>query len=322
MSSPSDNVPDLDKKKKREILELKVNELSMVDRPAILRDYLVVKRLEEEPMGAFADEGQNAGIEVEKALPAELKSAITSVVGFLNKNKSAEGAPTDDIARIVTFLGKVGEGKYPYPSPTGVAKGDKPEDQMTDDEKKKKEEAAKAAASKPEDQMTDEEKAKAKAEAEKKKAEEAKTKSQTQEGFNISISPTGEVVVSGQPVAKGKSQFTDDRTGNLKDAVTKLIGMLAEVNKSAAQELVESLLKAQLPGEVKWAPGTKAEDANVKKQLETVLEPIAKSLEGLNTRLEQIEKQRPAPNSNTGDSTETTDVAKRDNVWSGLPLPR
>jgi flagellar motor protein MotB len=351
----SSKEPLLDKKKGREILQLKAKEVSVVDRPAILREFLVVKRQNtEDSMGAFEPEttADNSASEVmkgmeelpniewlevaaEKAdLPADLKTAIQRVVQFLGKvvggdypsPKEAGKAnvkkelPADlktAIQRVVQFLGKVAGGKYPYPKPTGMSKANKPEDEMTDEEKQKAKEAEEAKA------KEEEEKKKAKAKADEMKAAEEDTKKSASEGLSIRISPDGGVEVTGQPVAKaGKSQFTGERTSELKGAVQKLLTMLATVDQAAAKGLIEELVKSVLPADLKWTPGTEATPAAaVRKSVEEVLAPIAKQLGDLTTRFESIEKSRPAPKSETGDGD--TKVEKRsDNAWDGLPLPR
>jgi hypothetical protein len=354
--SDSTKDPLLDKKKGREILQLKAKEVSVVDRPAILREFLVVKRHNTEAsMGAFEpettaetsadeitkgmDELQNVEwfeVAAEKAdLPADLKTAIQRVVQFLGKvvgggypsPKAAEKAdvkkelPGDlktAIQRVVQFLGKVAGGQYPYPKPTGMSKANKSEDEMTDEEKQKAKEAAEAKAKEDEEKKkADEEKAR------EEKAREEETKKSASEGLSIRITPEGGVEVTGQPVAKaGKSQFTGERTNELKAAVHKLITMLASVDKEAAKSIVDDLVKSVLPADLKWTAGTEATPAAaVRKSLDEALAPVLKQLGDLGTKVETIEKSRPAPKSETGDGD--TRVEKRnDNAWDGLPLPR
>lgn len=122
-------------KKPRELLDLVVNEVSLVDLAANKRKFLVVKRLGGAEMPNFLDditaavsavvEKQQQQADVEKALPADLAKAIKDLMEWLKKAGSMEGAPKDAIARVTDFLGKVAGGSYPYPSP-GAGNGGKP----------------------------------------------------------------------------------------------------------------------------------------------------------------------------------------------------
>ncbi len=337
--------PQLDKKKGREILQLKAKEVSMVDRPAILREFLVIKRqTTEDNMGAFESEERTdtkiedilkgladdpnvewLDIDAEKAaLTDDTKKAFTGTTEFLakvaagtdeypspkSKDKSdvKKELPADlksAIQRVIQFLGKVAGGKYPYPKPAAMSKQGKPEDEMDEEKKKKAKEEAER---------------KAKEEADKKEEEAKKSAS---EGLSVKITPDGGVEITGTPVSKaGKSQFTTDRTSELKGAVQKLLTMLATVDKDAAKGLIEELVKSVLPADLKWTPGTTATDAAaVRKQMEEVVAPVLKQLSDLGGKVETIEKSRPAPKSEQGDGDQTN-VEKRDSVWDGLPLPR
>lgn len=318
MSEPTQDT-QLDKKKGREILKLKAKEVSMVDRPAILREFLVVKRQTEDNMGAFESENTQAEPQgdtlieamtwksyedIDKALPIDLRNAIKAVSAFLGKSKSAEGAPTKEIERVMAFLGKVEGGKYPYPSAEGMTKAEKKPEEMTPEEQKKAEEEQK------------------KKEAEEKAKQEAAQKNA--EGFMIKITPDGGVEMSGQPVSKaGKAQFTTTRSNDLKDAVEKLLKMLAGVDVDATKGIIEELVKSTLPADLKWTSGTQAVPASVKKVLEEVVEPVNKRLEEIGTKVEAMEKSRPAPQSSGGDGdTHEEHVNKGQNTWDGLPLPR
>jgi len=255
-------------------------------------------------------------LEVEKQdLPADLKSAIQRVVQFLGKvvgggypsPKSSEKKdvkkelPTDlktAIQRVVQFLDKVAGGKYPFPVST------KKQDEEDEEEKRKakvKEEEEKAKKAKePEDE-------------EKNKSVSAPT---------ITVHPDGRVEVSGQDVTKGKSQFTAERTDDLKSSVHKLLSMLANVDKEAAKGVIDELTKTLLPADVKWTSGTVATPASVKKAVEdgiaSVVQPLTKRLDEIGGKVEEIAKARPAPQSSGGDGDPGTPVKK--NFWGGLPL--
>lgn len=70
--------PGLDKKEPREILDLNAREVSLVDRPAIVRTFLVVKR-QEDTMGAFENE-TNKSAEGSIAVPVEKTAEKTEPV--------------------------------------------------------------------------------------------------------------------------------------------------------------------------------------------------------------------------------------------------
>lgn len=321
---------ELDKAKPRTILGLKVKELSMVDKPAILREFLVVKRQEDNTMGAFDtdDAGQTATdpviegmnwkeIDVEKALPIDLRNAIKAVVPWLKKSAGMEGAPKDEIGRVVAFLGKVEGGQYPEPA----AKAKKDED-MTDDEKKKKEEEEAAAKAKAEEEEKKKADAAASDDDKKKQDEEDKEeeKKKAATPLNLVIHPDGTTEMMGD-VTKGASQFTTQRTEAIKSSVGQLLTLLAKVDADAAKALIDELTKSVLPANVKWTPGTTATPASVKKSVEEAIAPITKALEDLGVKVETIEKARPAPQSEEGDG-DTTDaeVKKNKGAWDGLPL--
>lgn len=341
------NDEHLDKKDTREILDLKAREISLVDRPAILRTFLVVKRQQEDNMGAFdSTDGRGADDvvekmewrdyeDVEKALPADLRSAITSSLAFMKKAGKAEGAPADELGRVAAFLSKVASGKFPYPGK---------EESDAEKAKKKPGDAdstcakcgtvmkdgtcpkcggtamAKAKAPKKEEDMTEEELAAA--EEEKKKAK-GKGVAKSEDGFALTISPEGEIEISGQPIAKGRKAFTDERTKAFGDMVKSMMSILADVDPVVAKAIISELAKGALPGDVKWTSGTTPVAASVTKELsdlvKAALEPVAKSVAEIGSKVEEITKARPAPKSGEGDTTDVT-KGNNKNFWGGLPL--
>jgi len=143
----------------RRILDVDVREVSLVDQAANLRKFLIIKRFKEDKkMGVFEQEGiqGNAGLsdgifdkfytgvaEVEKVLPKteaelsqfwesdidtvtkklpqDLANAISEVAKWMKRMSKMAGAPGNAIARVLTFLGKIVGGKYPYPKPVAKA---------------------------------------------------------------------------------------------------------------------------------------------------------------------------------------------------------
>ena len=262
-------------------------------------------------------------LDVQKALPADLQTAIKDALAWMKKPEG--DAPKDAISRVADFLGKVAGGKYPYPSPQGKSEKD--------------EKAQKAAAEKatcpecgatmkagvcPECGFKAGSKTKAEKAAEDKAKEDEKNKGVAKsEDMTIRISPSGEVTLSGQPIEKGRKTFTDDRTKTFGATVKNLMTMLAEVDAPFAKSIIDELAKSLLPANVQWTSGTTPTAASVQKELTemvaTVLAPVAKKIEDLGVKVEEITKSRQAPNSEGDNSTQK--VQKSDNgFWKGLPL--
>jgi hypothetical protein len=323
----------LDKADAREILELRAKEVSLVDRPAILRQFLVVKRQQQEAtMGAFdnTDGSQPVPIEkmleqmnwvegdVEKALPIDLRNAISAALKWFKKPEGE--APTDALDRVAAFLGKVAGGKYPYPSPQG-----KEAKKAASDKCPKCGEAMKdgtCAGCGYTAKADDEDAGKACGGA----AGGKKTKKDMEGGLTISISPDGDLEISGEKVTKGLKGFTADRSKTLGDVVKSLLNLLAEVDSETTKSIIDELAKGILPANIKWTSGTQALPASVQKGLgdevagaiAAALAPVTKRLEEVSTQVEAITKARPEPKSEGGNTTDT--VKKGMGFWEGVPL--
>ena len=339
------NDGDLDKADPREILDLRVKEISAVDRDAIQVGFLVVKRQQEDSMGAFDGDSNDAIVDeivekmdwreyadVTKALPADLLGSITKAVAWMKKTAKADDAPTEDLGRVAAFLSKVAAGKFPDPKEASKDGGGK-----SDVDKQEKCPECKAALKEGACTKCDF-KVKAKADdddadadGKDKKDKDGKV-TKSEEGMTVTVTPSGEIQISGQPVNKGLKGFTSDRTETLKTTVKGLLGMLAEVDVEATKAIVEELLKAQLPSDFKWSSGTNAMDAaGVKKMLSEVVEevvtPLKKGLEDHGGKVTEISKTRGSPTSDGGDdSTDKTDVNKGDgngeNFWANVPIAK
>lgn len=308
----------LDKADGREILDLKPKEVSMVDKPAILREFLIIKRQQEDNMGTFVPDAGTATIEellkglpeidgvtwrdvaVEKQIPIDLRNAIKAVIPWLKQSAGGEGAPKDEIGRVAMFLGKVAGGQYPEPA----AKAKEEEDE----EEKKKRKAQ-------EDEEEQKRQRKGTIDDPKEKDEEEKKKAKDK-----AKADDDDDVAKALEILKGKKGFTSERTADLTNSVKKLIGMLAQVDTEAAKGIIDDLAKGLLPADIKWTSGTTAVPASVKKELEEVIAPVAKAIGDLSQRVEAVEKTRPASKSGDGDTTDKTTVNKSDNPWEGLPL--
>jgi hypothetical protein len=271
-----------------EILELFVQEVSVVDRPANLRDFLVIKRnTKEATMGAFVQDPKVESTElVEKldwtdlekaALPDDLKKMIDSAVAWMKKNASADGAPKDEILAAAALLSKVASGKFP---------GAAPKEKVDDDKDKDKD---------------------------NKNKDDDKDKKKSL----LSVLDDGSLEIGGEPIEKGKSQFTSQRVESLKSALAPLFGIYAQVDVDGAKEMVQALVKDTLSGEVKWTE-KRVQDVDLSEQIKKAMQPVLDGLTEIGKRVDSIEKTRPAPQSEPGDGDTT--VKKSDNVWDGLPV--
>ncbi len=132
-----------DLKGARELVDLDVREVSLVDRPANLREFLVAKRMEDN-MGVFeteydggVDPSQVApGLAVTKAKDAgstkqeggqltdDMKAAVKEVMDWMKKAAKNPGAPTESIGKVAPLLAKLLAGQSPYPTPQTAQKNE------------------------------------------------------------------------------------------------------------------------------------------------------------------------------------------------------
>lgn len=278
-----------------EILDLIVQEVSVVDRPANLRDFLVIKRnpIKEAPMGtAFEQDPKVEPMElVEKlawtdlekaALSDDLKKTIESAVAWMKKNASAEGAPKDEILAAAALLTKVASGKFPGAAPKSK-EGDT-DDKNKGDDKDDKDKDGK----------------------DKKKS-------------LLYVGEDGAIMIGGEPIEKGKSQFTKERVEALKGSIAPLLGLFAQVDADGAKAVVQDLVKDSLLGEVKWTEKREPEPTDIGEQIKKALAPMTEQLAEIGKRVETIEGTRSAPQSEPGDG-DTTVKKNEDNFWGGVPV--
>jgi hypothetical protein len=226
--------------------------------------------------------------EEEKAMPDDLKKAITEVVAWMKKMSKSPGAPTDSVNRVATFLGKVAGGKYPYPKPAGKTK----RDDGTGDEDESGE---------PDDEG---------------------------EGNLMVVKADGTIVLSQKELEK-RRMFTQGRTKTLAEAVLRLAQLVREVDEDAAKALAEAL--KELPkgtppdSQVRPAPAKKRggdpddEDDDEKNELKKTVSDLTKRLEDATKRLETIEKTRNPAQGGGGDGTdEPVQKGQKKGLWNGV----
>ena len=248
----------------------------MVDDPANLREFLVVKRLEDN-MGAFElDSGSGVdpsqiGLAIEPATDS-IDADLAAVTEYLTKAKASDeegvtkAVPADlkaAIMRVMQFLGKVAGDKYPQP--TSKATGEENEETMKARHKQEVDEAAKrkAAGAQGEDEetmkarhkqeadeVTKRKAAADKAEAEKQKAAADKAAAEKTQGVtkaaaggdtppvpHVQIFEDGRVVVAGQPVNKARA-FTAGRTKQIAQVTSALMTLLKDVDQDELNKLL------------------------------------------------------------------------------------
>ncbi len=312
----------------RRIVDLKVNEVSVVDRPAIQREFLIRKRLEDGDMGALEENEKSETAEVTKAeiesseetivkvfsdmgfdfveiskldgvkkqIPEELKSALSTVVPSMRR-MAAQANPEERqaIMRVAAFLSNVQGGRFPFPqntrSPAAQASS------KADDPK----EAAKSEVT--------------------NGSEEPKQKALTldeQASAFIQVDEDGQLHF----VTKSGKAFTARRTQALTEASTKLLEMLREVDEKSFQGAMQRLVGKELPKDPTYQSGVRP--VPTKKSVETEEAPpawatqISKQIAAQNERLEAIEKAR-SPSTSVEAAGGTDDPQKvRKSLWSDV----
>ena len=276
----------------RRILDVDVREVSLVDRAANLRQFLVIKRLEDQLMPAFEEERGQTMSDVEKAkkqseemtdeekkkakmeeeanrkaAEEEKQKAMNpdAVAGMLRSLKGA-GLPKAAVDSLVSWL-ETQKQDDKYPSP------------------------------------------------------EAKTKSL--DGVQVAIMDDGGIFVAGQPVVKSK-KFTESRINTVKEIVTQLMQLLNEVDQDAAKALMDGFVKEMPKGmpegsgmssmvRPQGTTGMQKADFDLKAELEKRDTQIA----NLQKRLDEALGTRQASKSVSTDGGTDTKTVKK-SMWDGV----
>jgi len=297
----------------RHILDVDVKEVSLVDRAANLRQFLVVKRLEEgELMGAFAEERRedmNKNQEVlkagEKELTEEEKAKLEAEKE--KKKKQKEKEDEKEVAEKDSELKeeKEKEDKEKAMQPkalagmlrklSGAPKGPVSELISWLESKTKQ------------DPMEDEEE-----EDEEMKGKEKKTQKNL-EGVQVAVMDDGSVVVSGQPVTKSK-KFTPARMAAMKEMAMQLMKLIGDVDSNTAKDIMEAIKELpkdkSVPSSVRPVNTSKSVESEVVKQLQEENVKLEK-------RIEEIEKTR-MPSKSVEDNGGTDQKAVKKSLWSGV----
>lgn len=318
----------------RRLVDLKVDEVSVVDSPAIQREFLIVKRLEDGNMGVFDKSEPQEPTEVtkaeidaseaeitkaftalgwqfgdtpttealEKQLPDDLKSALQTVIPMMRAmaGKAAD-AEKAALMRVAAFLSNVQNGRLPLPQG-----GAKPNGSSAPKGPDAGKEAAKDKEKKAEQKKVDE------------KKEKALSLDGTEAAAFIQVDEDGQLHF----VTKGGKAFTGRRTQALTEASAKLLEMLKEVDEEAFKRTVSQLVGKELPkdvsveSEVRPTPTQKSAGGNDEPPAWAA--DIVKQLSAQNDRLEAIEKAR-SPSTSVDGAGGTDDPTKVEkSFWHGV----
>jgi len=297
--------------KARRLLEVEVDEVSLVDRAANLRQFLVIKRLIQEgkEMGAFDRETE---IDVLKAIEDKDTNALRVWLEKMAEND--EGVDREIVKTVSALVDELEK---------ATAKEEKEEKEEKEKSKEKKEEKEKekeekgietkkaltcpsCGASNPFGSKYCNACGAMMNKKEKGKEEKTETKKAA-----VQIMDDGEVIVSGEVVQKGK-KFTANRTNTLKNVTTELLKLIGEV---ADAETIKSLIETlkAMPANPKYQQGVHAVGT---KKSEDGKDDIKETIVELAKRIDKLEEARPAPTSEGAEETESKKVKK--GLWEGI----
>jgi hypothetical protein len=308
-------------KNARELLDLDVKEISLVDRPANLREFLIVKRQTENNLGEF---------EVEP-----------SVIEWLEKMAGTTGAPTKSIKALAAALTggtpmetvEMIKARHAYEAE--IQKAGQTEESQEDLEKRhaaELETVTKADSTtptepevKPEEAepepATSEPVAKNEPAAEPELApSEPLAEPDPEDQPMVVIKRDGSITVQGAQVQKAKT-FGKAKTATLQNAVSALAKLLGDVSEEALKSAMAPYMDPTK--KVEKNAGNAAEEPPEPKPTadpaELITKAVATALEPISKRLEEIEKTRNPSQSVEGDGgTDSKSTQVEKSIWSGI----
>lgn len=340
----------------RRLSDLKVNEVSVVDRPAIRRQFLILKRHLEE--GMF-DDLSNAGagvtkaesdrfltevvksleaygfafesIDLEKQFPTDLVTSFKAVVPWMKRMAGqADGDVRAAIMRVASFLSNVGDGQLPVPEKRKA----KPEGDMTDKSKDKdkdkqalleeEEMKGKQKADEEEDEMAMSTGAKGKG----KKAlpfsgeeEEMKDKKK-QKSLSLDEDTSTIIKVDDDGelhiISKGRKKFTQERAAALSEATAKMLSLLKETDEEAYKATLEMVAEKELPKDTKVPSMVRPTGVGGVPAVKSEEEAPAWAID-LQKRLDSIEKARaPSTSVDAAGDTDSKEKQVQKGFWNGV----
>ncbi len=290
----------------RELIGLKVKEVSAVDRAANKRTFLVIKRREEDGMSIFDNDLGDEGFEIVKQEEEEEEeeeegkkkaaddpAALTkTMMGFMKKAMTAAGVDKDEITKALEAMEKLTD---------SVSKAG-----HDDDEEEEKEEDKKKA--KAEDDEEDDD-----GKPFGNKSKETKSEDQP----ILKINTDGSIELS--------SEITKGRVAGARSIkkVLQLFGHTAAILKEADPVTFKKALKALAKGDLPKDPGFPSQvrptEPEVAKSVgDQITAAVTKAMAPVNEKLEKIEKTRGGSASLEDDGTTETNVKKSVGLFDGV----
>jgi hypothetical protein len=284
---------DGQKKNARELLEIDVREVSLVDRPAIRREFLITKRRQEEiDMGAFATE--------------DPKAAAPSDVGITKDENSGSDAgqsntqPTETPAEPAAA-----PAADPAPAPAAtepVNKGGKPMDKGEGKDKAEDEDPKMGPDGKPLPPFMQ---------------GKGKTKEKTEKAEDVDV--VGKLI---EEIQKARS-FTSPRIDQIKSAAMGLNQLLKTVDEGAFKAMLTDLKvlpsNATVPQAVKPQGVTKSEDGGeAPAGDDTQVAALEKRLADTEAKLADVLKARNPSASVEGEGGSDTQKPVEKSFWNGV----
>lgn len=339
----------------RELLDLDVREVSLVDRPANLREFLIVKRIEgDDPMGVYESDYSNGGVDPSQVSPVLVTKQTDNGSGDpaveVVKQTTDGGVPVDveTIAKAIegeTVDMTKGRHAYEVAAQKSGAR-EEAEEAMTkrqEAELEKAEEVAKAKAKADADKAKHPDDKDGKGKGKPFGKTETTTKSVDGEGGGdpaadngdgddqmVVVKRDGTVHVNGELVEKSQSA-TNLRKAAVSGAVTALAKLLGDLSDEDLAKALEGIAKGEMPKNPGYTSGTrpmgtkgsklnpvpmkKNEDGGEENPVVTALQ---EALAPITKRLDDIEKTRTPSTSIDGDGGSDNKETVTKSFWDGI----
>lgn len=277
------------KKDARELLEIDVREVSLVDSPAIRREFLITKRRQEDNMSAFATEDR--------------QTVDPSAVGIAKSGS--------DAGQVTTSTEPVDKAATEKEAAEKAAAEKKAAEEKAAAEKVAAEK--KAAEEKPEDDKE------VKIGPDGKPLPafmQPKEKTETTKAADADL--LGQLI---DEVQKARS-FTSPRIDQIKSAAAGLNNLLKTVDEGAFKAMLVDMkvlpADATVPQAVKPTGVTKAEGGEEPAGENTELADVKKRLADTEAKLDEVLKARNPSTSIDGDGDGDTKIPVEKNFWNGV----
>jgi hypothetical protein len=293
--------------KVRRIVDLDVKEVSLVDRPAIRRTFLVIKREEEEPMGAFAPEKD----EIRKSAETEDEQKKKAGKG---KDESACKDEDEEEAEKKKAFPPI----PPEDEEKKKAKADE-EEEMTKGSMNPKALAGmissiKGAPKDAVDKLVAFLETKQKAAKPEDEYPSPKTKSE-----NLVVVKADGTVEINAGVTKGRKMLTQQRSNMIKDTIISLARVLHEADEETSKAMIEEMKALPSNSSISSAvqPVGPKGKTKAEKEEEDEVEKLKGEVTKLTKRLEGIEGTRQVSKSASEEGTDEKKAIQK-SLWSGV----